>query len=216
MTTFVEVQFPTNISAGAKGGPGFNTTVLELSSGSEQRNINWSRERPQYDVSTGMKTADDVRAYQKFFYARRGKAIGFRFKDWSDYRLPFWHTTPGDRDVLPTLFTTDGGTTHSFQIYKVYSDAGGSFSRKIVKIVSGTVSLYNNGVLMTNPTNYTIDLNTGIVTLSAAVYGTTGRLITGSMEFDVPCRFDTDTQNVTTNGNEIMIWDSVPVIGLKL
>ena len=215
MVAFVEVKFPPNISAGAKGGPSFNTTVLELSSGSEQRNINWSRERPEYDVSTGMKTPDDVRDYQKFFYARRGKAIGFRFKDWTDYRLPFWRVIPGDRDALPTLFVTDG-TTATFQIYKVYSDAGGSFNRKIVKVVAGSVTLYDNTTPIVNPTNYTIDLNTGIVTLSVALRATTGHLIAGSLEFDVPVRFDTDKQNVTINGNEIMIWDSIPVIGLKL
>jgi len=214
MTSFVEVQFPPNISAGAKGGPAFNTTVLELASGAEQRNINWARERPEYDVSTGMKSADDVRAYQKFFYARRGKAIGFRFKDWGDYRLPFFSATPGDRDALPVLFVTDG-VTQTFQIYKAYTDSGGTFLRKIVKIVAGEIALFNDATLMTDPANYTVNLNTGLVTLSAGVYGTTGHEITGWCEFDVPVRFDTDKQTVTLSGNEIMIWDTVPIIGLK-
>jgi len=216
VASFDEVQFPPNISAGAKGGPSFSTTVLTLDSGQEHRNINWSRERAVYDVSTGIKTAEDARAYQKFFYARRGRAVGFRFKDWSDYRLPFWKDTPGDLDPVPILFVTDGGATHSFQIYKVYSDAGGTFSRKIVKVVAGTVNLFNNATPITSPANYTIDLNTGIVTLSAAIYNTTGREISGFLEFDVPVRFDTDSQNLTVNGNELIKWDSIPVVGLKL
>jgi len=214
--SFDEVQFPPNISAGAQGGPAFNTTVLTLDSGAEHRNINWSRERPTYDISTGIKTAEDARAYQKFFYARRGKAIGFRFKDWGDYRLPFWDQTPGDLDPIPVFFVTDGAT-HSFQIYKVYGDAGGTpFNRKIVKIVAGTVNLFNNATPISSPTNYTIDLNTGIVTLSSAIYTTTGHEISGFLEFDVPVRFDTDTQNLTLNGNELIKWDAIPVVGLKL
>jgi uncharacterized protein (TIGR02217 family) len=215
--SFDEVQFPPNISAGAQGGPAFNTTILTLDSGAEHRNINWSRERPTYDVSTGIKTAEDARAYQKFFYARRGRAIGFRFKDWGDYRLPFWDKTPGDLDPVPVFFVTDGGVTHSFQIYKVYGDAAGNpFNRKIVKVVAGTHNLFNNATPMSSPANYTIDINTGIVTLSAAIYGTTGHEISGFLEFDVPCRFDTDTQNLTLNGNELIKWDSIPVVGLKL
>ncbi len=55
IASFVEVQFPPKISAGAKGGPGFSTTVTALSSGAEKRNVNWSRERPQYDISTGLR-----------------------------------------------------------------------------------------------------------------------------------------------------------------
>lgn len=215
MASFDEVQFPPNISAGAQGGPSFNTTVLTLDSGQEHRNINWSRERPVYDVSTGIKTAEDARAYQKFFYARRGRAIGFRFKDWSDYRLPFWDQTPGDLDPVPVFFVTDG-TTQTFQIYKIYSDAGGTFTRKIVKIVPGSMNLFDNATPMTTPANYTVDNNTGIVTLSNAIKTTTGHEISGFLEFDVPVRFDTDSQNLTLNGNELIKWDSIPVVGLKL
>jgi len=213
--SFDEVQFPANISAGAQGGPGFNTTVLTLDSGQEHRNINWSRERPVYDVSTGIKTIDDAVAYQKFFYARRGKAVGFRFKDWSDYRLPFWKRTPGDIEPIPVLFITDG-VIGTFQIYKVYAYGGTPFQRKIVKIVAGTVNLFNNATPMNAPGDYSVDVNTGVVTLSSSIRLTTGREISGFMEFDVPVRFDTDQQNLSLNGNELIKWDSIPVIGLKL
>jgi uncharacterized protein (TIGR02217 family) len=215
LASFDEVQFPPNISAGAQGGPAFSTTVLTLDSGQEHRNINWSRERPMYDVSTGIKTIEDARLYQQFFYARRGKAIGFRFKDWADYRLPFWNKTPGDLDPVPVLFITDG-TTNQFQIYKVYAAGGTPFNRKIVKVVAGTTNLFNNATPIYAPGDYSIDINTGLVTLSTAIRSTTGHEISGFLEFDVPCRFDTDTQNLTLNGNELIKWDSIPVVGLKL
>jgi len=216
--SFVEVQFPPLISAGAKGGPAFSTSVTMLSSGAEQRNVNWSRERPRYDISTGLRDAADFNAYQKFFYARLGRAIGFRFKDWADYRCPYWRVTPGDLDTMQTLFTTTGALA-TFQLTKTYGDAGSSFVRTIRKPVAGTLALYHTGVLMTAGTGgsqYQIDTTTGIVTLVATVAATTGHTITGSFEFDVPVRFDSDELNATLNGNQILVWDSIPVVGLKL
>lgn len=218
IASFVEVQFPPAISAGAKGGPGFSTTVTELSSGSEKRNVNWSRERPRYDISTGLRDAADFNAYQKFFYARMGRAQGFRFKDWADYRCPYWRTTPGDLDALQTLFTTDGTTT-TFQLTKTYGDAGGSFVRTIKKVVAGSLKLYNSGVLMvmgSGGNEYLLNGDTGVVSLGATVKATTGHLITGSFEFDVPCRFDSDELNATLNGNQVIVWDAIPIVGLKL
>jgi uncharacterized phage protein (TIGR02218 family) len=190
ITPFVEVQFPPKISAGAKGGPTFLTTVTALASGSEKRNVNWSRERARYDISTGLREAADFIAYQKFFYARMGRAVGFRFKDWADYRCPYWRSTPGDIDALPTLFTTTGALA-TFQLTKTYGDAGATFTRTIKKIVAGSMKLYNNGVLMvlgSGGSEYLLNVNTGVVTLGATLTATTGRLITGSYEFDVPAR----------------------------
>lgn len=216
--SFAEVQFPPKISAGAKGGPTFSTNVIELSSGAEQRNSNWARERPKYDISTGLREAADFAAYQKFFYARRGRAVGFRFKDWADYKAPFWKATPGDFEALPTLFTTTG-VLATFQLTKTYGDAGGSFIRTIRKPVAGSITLYNNGVAMTagaGGTQYQIDTATGIVTLGSTVAASTGALITGAFEFDVPVRFDTDELNATIEGNQVIVWDSIPVVGLKI
>lgn len=53
---FHEVRFPTDISYGSNGGPGFLTNILELASGHEQRNIEWSLAKAKYDVQYGIKT----------------------------------------------------------------------------------------------------------------------------------------------------------------
>src|SRR4051812_33839942 len=97
-TPFHEVQFPTGISYGAIGGPGFNTTILPLASGYEKRNQNWERARGEWDVAHGLRTQAELNLLKSFFYARRGRLFGFRFKDWIDYRLPDWLNTPGDMD----------------------------------------------------------------------------------------------------------------------
>lgn len=218
IASFVEVQFDLEIASAAKGGPMFNTTVLTLASGSESRNINWSRERPMWDISPGIRTVEDFRYYQKFFFARRGKAVGFRFPDPLDDRCPFWNDTPGDADSLPVLFTTDGVTT-TFQLTKTYTDAGGTFTRIIKKPRSGTLVLYDSHsplTVLTAGVNYTVDYTTGIVTLTGALPTSSNHEIIGHYEFDIPVRFDTDQLNASVNAGEVVVWDSIPVVGLKL
>lgn len=208
MVAFHEVQFPPDISQGAVGGPRFSTSIMTLSSGAEHRNINWSKQRGEWDIAHGLKTQEQVEVLIAFFYARRGRAYGFRMKDWADYRLPRWRYTPGDIVALPTLFTTDG-TTRTFQLTKVYADAAGSFTRLIQKPVPGTLQLYNNAVATTA---YSVDTTTGIVSLNSAIYSTTGRHITGYCEFDCPVRFDTDEMKLNTQTTENFQWNPVPLV----
>jgi uncharacterized protein (TIGR02217 family) len=212
--TFHEVQFPPDISQGAVGGPRFNTTITALSSGDEHRNINWANRRGEWDVGHSVKTAEQIEALVDFFHARRGKAYGFRFKDWSDYRLPRWRTTPGDMFGLPIWLVTNG-TTGSFQLTKVYSDGGGTFIRPIQKPVVGTLQLLNNGVQIHSPADWTCDYTTGIVSLSAAIAATTGHQIAGACEFDVPCRFDTDDMKISVQTVEIFGWQAIPIVEIR-
>ena len=204
--SFHEVQFPSNISYGASGGPGFNTTVLTLASGFERRNINWSLARAQYDVAHGLKSQDELNVLIEFFVARRGKAYGFRFKDWADFQLPF----PGD--ATPVMMTTDG-TTATFQLRKVYQDTGNSYTRTLNKIVSGTLTVYNNGAVTTD---YTADLNTGIVTLGNTTKATTGHVISATCEFDVPVRFDIDELKASITDYGIFAWGQIPLIEVRV
>ncbi len=83
---FHEVQFPDNISRGARGGPQRRTQIVELASGREERNASWSASRRRYDVSYGIRRVDDLHAVVAFFEARLGRLYGFRFKDWADYK----------------------------------------------------------------------------------------------------------------------------------
>lgn len=193
---------------GAIGGPRFSTTVTTLSGGTEQRNINWAKARGEWDVSHGLKTEQQVEELLAFFHARNGKAFGFRFKDWADYRLPRWIDTPGDLAPIQVTFTTDGHT-NTFQIVKVYGDTAGFYVRPITKPVVGTVQLLNNGV---QTFDFTVDNTTGIVTLGGGTAVTTGHQIAVVCEFDVPCRFDTDDMKLTTTMVDNFSWSTIPVV----
>lgn len=216
---FHEIQFPPDISQGAVGGMRFSTSITALSSGFEQRNSNWTKSRGEWDVSKGMKTQEQIGVLIDFFANRRGKAFGFRLKDWTDYRLPRWRSTPGDMGGLPVFMTTNG-ILNTFQLTKIYSDIGGTYTRIITKPVDTAfcaagcypLHLLNNGV----PTSdFTVNTATGIVTLGPTLAATSGRTIAGACEFDVPARFDTDDMKITITTTEIMAWQTVPVVEIR-
>lgn len=198
--SFHDVRLPVDVERGAKGGPGFNTGVTPLKSGKEQRNINWAQQRCAYDISYGIGSKQLYREVLNFFYVRRGKAYGFRFKDWLDYQL--------DEEAIGT----GNGVLTAFQITKTYTDAGGSYVRNIYKPVSG-IQVFLNGVLQTITTHYTINLTTGIITFLTPP--SMGVAVTVTGEFDVPVRFDTDSLDVTLQWIEAGQVQGIPLVELR-
>lgn len=181
---FHNARLPDDVERGAQGGPGFKTTVVTLKSGSEKRNQDWSQSRGSWDLSYGIQSKEDFMRVLRFFYARKGRAFGFRFKDWSDFEA-----------ARQTFATTDGADT-TYQLINTYEDDDGySYVRTVTKPVQGTVSIWRNNVLLTETTHYSINYNTGVVTLVSAGVG--GHALEWSGEFDVPVRFDRDNFDIT-------------------
>lgn len=85
MTGFHNVRFPDAIARGATGGPEYSTDIVSVASGFEQRNVNWSAARARYDIGTGIRTREQMAEVISFFRARKGRAYGFRFRDWTDF-----------------------------------------------------------------------------------------------------------------------------------
>lgn len=198
--SFVETQFPPDISYGATGGPMYSTDVTETFGGWEQRNINWSQSRGQWNVSHGVKTQSQLDALIAFFRARRGKAIGFRFKDWSDYQ------------ASNQIIGTGNGTTTTFQLVKSYTSGAVTVDRTIKKPVLGTVQIYKDGVLQA--TGWTVNTTTGVVTFSVAP--SAGVVVTANFQFDVPVRFDTDQMEINLESYGVGGWSSIPVVELRV
>lgn len=201
MATFHEVRLPEDIELGAVGGPQFNTTVLELYSGYEQRNVNWSKTRGKWDIGYGLRDRADMDTVIAFFYARQGKAYGFRFKDWTDYEI----------DSIQSIGTGDGSTTE-FQIYKRYSSGGYYYDRDIYKLVSGTTKVYKDSVQQT--VNFSVDDDTGIVTF--AIAPSVGEDIGVICEFDVPVRFDIDYLPVNAYGIELESIRGIDIVEIRV
>ncbi|CUH96408.1 hypothetical protein P22_2498 [Propionispora sp. 2/2-37] len=201
MQAFHEVQFPPDISYGVTGGPEYSTDVVITGSGYEQRNINWSQARCKYQAAHGVKNEDQMRRLLAFFRARRGKAYGFRFKDWLDFRGKGEYVGTGD------------GKTTTFQLIKTYIDDGGYTDvRKIRKPVVGTVKVYMDGI--EQQANWSVNFTNGIITfVSAPAQGT---VITADFEFDVPVRFDTDHCPQSIKDWNIYGWDNIPLVEIRV
>ncbi len=209
---FLEEQFPPNVSFGLQAGPEFVTDVIITRSGKEQRNQIWSVPRNNY-VFNAKKSRDlDMQTLLDFM---RGVAFGmfngFRLKDWEDYNSLTPTQTITKDDVV--IGTGDGVKT-VFQVVKLYTFGAQTFSRNIVKLVSGTILVAKNTVLQADPGDYTVDINTGKITFVAAPAG--GDTITAGYEFDVAARFDVDIQTILATSNDIFQWTNIKLKELKL
>lgn len=198
--TFHDVRFPDDIAFGATGGPGYNTDVITVKSGKERRNANWAMGRCSWDVSTGLKNQADLDKLIAFFRARLGKAYAFRFKDWTDFKMPRQAIGSGD------------GETTDFQLRKAYVDDGAyQVLRPITKPVAGTVKVWLGGVLQVG--GWSCDHLTGIVSFAAPP--AVGVAVEASCEFDIPARFDTDQMKASIESHQIYAWGGVLVIEVK-
>jgi uncharacterized protein (TIGR02217 family) len=193
---FVEEQFPTDISRGAKGGPAFKTTVTMTGGQSEQRIAHWSDPIRSWDVSMGARSAAQAKVLVSFFLAVMGKATGFRFKDWQDYEIE----TASNATLL---------TATTFQIVKRYTFGAVTKTRSIKKPVTGTVRVWNGGVEVL--AGWTVDTTTGIITFAVAP----GYTPSVTCEFDVPVRFDTDEMELVQEDIDIRNWEGIRVVELR-
>lgn len=191
--------FPECISFGAIGGPGYQTDIVVVNSGFESRNVNWAQSRCRWDVGHRGRAPADTMTLISFFKEMKGRAHGFRFKDWSDYTATISNTT----------MTLISGTT--YQLARAY-DAALTEVRPITKPRSGIV-VYKNGVDVTADT--TISTTAGTVTWNTAA-PTGGDVLKWSGEFDVPARFDTDQMQMEIVDKNIYSWGSIPIVEIRV
>ncbi|WP_028714366.1 DUF2460 domain-containing protein [Paracoccus sp. J55] len=205
---FHEIRFPDNISRGARGGPRRMTQVVELASGDEERNTAWANSRRVYDVSYGIRNADQLAMVVAFFEARRGRLYGFRFRDWSDYKscLPMQISHPADQHL-----GVGDGTRTQFQLRKSYPSGDEIWWRTITKPVADTVRVAVNGA--EQPSGWSVDTTTGIVTFDTAPGA--GAIVRAGYQFDVPVRFDTDQLDMVLDIERLGSIPSIPLIEVR-
>ena len=200
MSSFHEVRFPDNIAYGATGGPEFATTVVVTGAGHEQRNVNWAEARGRWDVGSGLKNQQQLDELIAFFRARKGKAYGFRFKDWTDYK------------ATGQLLGTGDGAQTQFQLVRRYPSGSVTEIRSVSKPVAGTVRIYKDE--MEQLSGWSVNGTTGLVTFTTAPAAEVE--ITADFEFDVPVRFDTDHMAVTIETFRLHRWQQIPIVELRV
>ncbi|ARU01015.1 DUF2460 domain-containing protein [Yoonia vestfoldensis] len=208
---FHEIRFPANLSFGASGGPERRTEVVTLANGYEERNTPWAHARRRYDAGLGLSALDDLATLIAFFEARQGQLIGFRWKDWSDYKscLPSQDIAGPDQ-----LIGLGDEITTQFQLSKTYRSGETSYIRPITKPVAGSIRVSRGGDPMVAGVDYSVDVTTGIVTFTDPP--DIGAQIRAGFEFDVPVRFATDTIRTSMSRFQAGEAPDVPVIEVRI
>lgn len=201
---FFEQRIDPRITVGAKGGPQWSTAVARLPSGRRYTNRNWQYPLHRYDVSHGVRSSADFEALRAFFMVVYGRADGFRFKDWSDYRCT---------QATSSLTLVSG---NDWQLNRVYAVGARSFVRPIRKPVAGTVVVYRTRASVVSQAAATIDAATGIAAITGHAGGDT---YTWEGEFDVPVAFVSDFADVEIIGGGAALlsnWAGVQVEEIRV
>lgn len=198
---FDEVQLDPGISYGASGGPYYVTLVIKTPSQAETRVVQSPRAFRKWKVDLSTKSRLNMITLQQFFILRMAKARGFRFKDWTDYKV-----------ALEPLVYTSGLT---LQLTKTYTDPFRTEVRPIRKPVIGSVVLYRDGSATpwTATSNWAIDTTTGIITFAASQVGHTFKW---SGNFDTPARFDFDEMQIVYTDFDILDWKSINILEIPV
>jgi hypothetical protein len=143
-----------------------------VSSGRDGRIPAWTQSRIRFDVGRRMMNAADTSTLDAFFRAVKGRAYGFRIKDWTDYSA-----TTGNGVLTPS-----GASYGSiYQLGKLYQQGALGEVRTIAKPVAGTVGVYLNASPLAGAA-YSLDTTTGLITLqpqSPFAHGSVSSIVVG-------------------------------------
>jgi len=204
MNEFAEVDFPIAIGQEAGVAPGFSTNIVTSASGHEFRNANWSQARLRFDAGPGVRGEAELAELIHFFRARRGPAVGFRFRDPFDHRSGAFGEAPAAGDQLLGI---GNGVQSRFALRKRY---GAGEERRITRPVAGSVRIALDGV--ERVTGWTLAPG-GWVEFAVAP-GMNVEVSAGYL-FDVPVRFAEERIEVNRASFAAGEAPSVPLIEVR-
>jgi uncharacterized protein (TIGR02217 family) len=205
--SFDDVRFPTAISRGSSGGPERRTEIVVTGSGAEERNSRWADSRRRYDAGLGLRSLADIHEVVAFFEERRGRLIGFRWKDHADFSSGAAGVEPS---ALDQIIGSGDGARKNFQLVKRYGSGLRDYLRTITKPVAGSVRV---AVAGGSVTGFSVDHLTGMVTLDQAP--PLGAAVTAGFHFDVPVRFDTDELRINLSQFQAGDIPEIPLVEIR-
>jgi hypothetical protein len=110
---------PTTIALGVQGGPQWQTQVVIVDSGHEQRNAVWATPLGRWEIAYQHRAREEITALVAFFNARQGKADTFYFRDWSEPGVVLKRVRFDVDHLQVTWVTTDVGTISTLPIVEV-------------------------------------------------------------------------------------------------
>lgn len=185
--SFHDVLFPTELSEGYEGGPGFKTIVIETDGGAEERVSRWANARWTYRVHRDLGSSANIGLFRDFFLARGGALHSFRLRDHIEFSSDPVGNNPAAITPLDQAIGVGNATETLFQLRKQYTSGSETYVRDITLPVVGTVRVAVNGIEKAIGSDFTVNLTTGVVTFMVAPPD--GHAVTAGFQFDVAVRF---------------------------
>ena len=211
---FIEQRLPDCIAFGATFGPEYQTNVVVVNSGHENRNINWAKARLVANIGYRNRPEADTQALIAWFRSMKGRAHGFRVRDWSDYKVD---AQTGMLKALPSQ-------PDVYQLCKAYEMGDLSELREIRKPVAG-LQLFDADGVQLPAASYNIDTTNGVVEMLEYIPDGEEDMVGKPLptywvgEFDVPARFDVDKLELEVSDRSanglVYSWPSIPLIELR-
>lgn len=187
--------FPVCPSFGFNKSADYSVSIVERSSGIRSVNRNWYYPLHQFSaVPIETRRDDDMSRVIRFWHAVGGRSGQFLFKDYTDYKstvMPSDAITATDQPLEETT------TANVFQLLKMYTDEEFNYQqlRIIQKPKQGSILISDNGTPLTEGGDYTIDYDTGLVTVTSPPAG----VLTWGGEFYVPVMFESTPEFMIVN-----------------
>lgn len=144
---------PTDASFNRPFGPGHNVDVQTTEGGNEDRNEFWGGEyRSEGQLGYGIRTQAVMAVMNELFNAAQGMALGFRYRDWGDYKsVPITVASEDDEnpDIISAtdqVISVDLDTADIFQLIKTDRFGIAANRKTITKPVVDTVLLAIQGI----------------------------------------------------------------------
>lgn len=182
LPTLPGITWPVDKSVGQ-----FDTTVQVSVSGKESRHIN--RVQPRYTCTIQIAGLDSNGSNAGLIYNSLQTLVGF-YNQCYGRALLFQYSDPDDGSVTNQPFGIGDGTSTSFQLCRTV----GGFTDNVFA-PTGSPKIYSNGTLLTPGSNYSINMATGIVTLTSAPL--TGTSLTWTGTYAWWCAWDNDALDIS-------------------
>jgi uncharacterized protein (TIGR02217 family) len=206
MHAFDDIIFPLQIGQQASAIAEFSTNIVTTLSGHERRNSNWADARLSFDVAPGVRSEAELGILLNFFRARRGPAVGFRFRDPFDHHSNDAGITPRASDQV--IGQGDGLQT-IFQLVKTYGISSNGQKRLITHPNTSSLRVAVNG---TTVNGWSLAAGGKII---FEIAPSAGAIISAGFLFDVPVRFTDDRIEVSRFSFEAGDIPAVALIEIK-
>ena len=199
--TFLETpRLDPLITHGAKSTAQWSVEKTRTLSGNLAQQFNWDAPLHILELSYRARPEAQYQVLRDYFHAVMANAlVGFRAKDWSDYKLSA---------TTSTLSFISGA---DWQIQRLHAVGVSQYLRNITKPISPVVLMRTRGASV-SAAGATIDYTTGIATIDGHVGGDT---YTASGEFDIPVTFVTDSWISNLEATSDNLWISPDPIRLE-